>query len=521
MSVPMKETKFPNTDPPRRGKNGIFERVLDKVELYGNKLPDPVTLFVGIAAIILIASYFASAAGVSAVNPATKETVTVVNLLSGAGIVKILTEMVKSFTGFPPLGLVLVVMLGVGLAEATGLISALMRRTVLAVPAKYVIPTIIFVAIQGNAAGDAAFIVLPPIAAMVLMALGYNPLVGLIVSYAAVAGGFSANLLINLLDALVAGFTQIGAQIIDKNYVANPAMNYYFLIVSTFLLVVVATVVTYKITIPRLGKFTGKTEEVQEITDLEKRGLKWAGISTFIYAAIICALAIPSDGLLRNPETGSLVTKSPFMDGLIPLVTFMFLIPALFYGVGAKTIKSDKDVASMLSKSMGTMGSYIVLAFVAAQMIAYFNWSNLGPIIAIKGADFLQGIGLTGLPLIIGFVIVAALINFVVASASAKWAILAPVFVPMFMLLGYDPALTQIAYRIGDSITNPITPMLAYFAILLSFAKVYDPKVGMGTLMSALVPYSIFFAISWLLLLAVWFFLGIPLGPDGNIYLPK
>jgi aminobenzoyl-glutamate transport protein len=519
MKMTMPEQKTTTNTDPRKGKNGFFASVLDKIEVYGNKLPDPVTLFVIIALIILTASFFAGMAGVSAVNPATKETITAVNLLSGAGLVKILTEMVKNFANFPPMGLVLVVMIGVGLAEASGLISALMRRTIMAAPSKLVIPTIIFVAIMGNAAGDAAFIVLPPIAAMVLMALGFNPLVGLVVSYASVAGGFAANLVINMLDALVAGFTQVGAQILDKDYVANPAMNYYFLIVSTVLLIAVSTFVTYRITIPRLGTYEGETAKIEEITSDEKRGLRWAGISTLIYIAIISILSIPSSGILRNPETGSLVSGSPFMAGLVPIITFLFLIPALFYGMGAKTVKSDKDVANMLGKSMGTMGPYIVLAFVAAQMIAYFNWSNLGPIIAIKGAEFLQAIGLTGLPLVIGFILVAALINLIVASSSAKWAILAPVFVPMFMLLGYDPAFTQIAYRIGDSITNPITPMLAYFAILLSFAKVYNPKVGMGTLISALVPYSVSFAISWIILLVVWFFLGLPLGPDGNIFL--
>ncbi|WAA11148.1 AbgT family transporter [Fervidibacillus albus] len=506
----------PQTPQPR----GVFNRFLNWIEKYGNKLPEPLTLFVIFAVLIIIASGIASAFGVSAVNPSTNETIEAVNLLSSDGLVQILTGMVTNFTSFPPLGLVLVVMVGVGLAEASGLIQALMRRALSSAPPKFIIPSIIFIGMLGNMAGDAAFVVLPPIAAMLLMGIGLNPLTGLVVAYASVAGGFAANLIINMLDVLVAGFTEAGAQIIDPEYSANPGMNWYFLIVSFLFLVIVSTFVTNKITIPRLGKYEGEVEQMEELTSDEKRGLKWAGWSTLVYVVILLVLTIPSNAILRNPETGSLISNSPLMNSLIPIIMFLFLIPAVFYGLGAKTIQSDKDLAKLLGDSMGQMGSYIILAFVAAQMIAYFSWSNLGPIIAIKGAEFLKSIGLTGIGLLIGFVIVSAFINLFLASSSAKWAILSPVFVPMLMLLGYDPAFTQMAYRIGDSITNPITPMLPYFAILLSFAKMYDPKIGMGTLMSALLPYTIFFFISWIILFVIWFLLGWPLGPDGFIYLP-
>ncbi|QZT35237.1 AbgT family transporter [Caldalkalibacillus thermarum TA2.A1] len=511
----------PTPETPPSVKQGFFNRFLNVIEIYGNKLPDPVTLFVIFALAILVASAFSAAAGVSAVNPSTEETIEAVNLLSGEGLIQILTGMVTNFAQFPPLGLVLVVMIGVGLAEATGLIQALMRRALSSTPPKYVIPAIIFIGMLGNMAGDAAFVVLPPIAALLLMGIGFNPLTGLILAYASIAGGFAANLIVNMLDVLVAGFTEVGAQIMDPEYTANPAMNWYFLAVSFVVLVIVATIVTNKITIPRLGKYEGEVQKIEELTDNEKRGLRWAGWSTLIYVAILLLLTLPSNAILRNPDTGSLVSGSPLMSGLVPIIMFLFLIPALFYGLGANTIRTDKDVAKMLGDAMATMGPYIVLAFVAAQMIAYFNWSNLGPIIAIKGAEFLQSIGLTGIGLVVGFVIISSLINLLVASSSAKWAILAPVFVPMFMILGYDPAFTQVAYRIGDSITNPITPMLPYFAILLSFAKMYNPQVGIGTLMSALLPYTIFFALSWIVILVVWFFLGLPLGPDGHIFLPS
>ncbi|WP_243297378.1 AbgT family transporter [Bacillus litorisediminis] len=502
-------------------KKSLFYRFLDWIEVNGNKLPDVLTLFVIFTAIILVVSAIGSAAGWTAVNPATKEKIEAVNLLNGEGIKRILSEMVHNFVNFPPLGLVLVVMLGVGLAESTGLISAFMRRVVLAAPTKLILPIIVLIGIVGNAAADAALIVLPPVAAMIFLALKRNPIAGLVAAYAAVAGGFSANIMVNLLDALLAGFTESSAQIIDPEFKANPAMNYYFLLASTFVLLPVAVFVTTKIVEPRLGAYTGIIPEDQDDTSLtsdEKRGLRWATISLSVYVVILLALTVPSNALLRDPETGSLIV-SPFMDSLVAIMFLFFFIPALAYGIGSKSIKSDRDVAEQLSKAMSGMGYYIVLAFIAAQMITYFNWSNLGAIIAIKGAELLQNIGLTGLPLLIGFIIFTALVNLLVASSSAKWALLGPVFVPMFMILGYSPAFTQVAYRIGDSITNTITPMLAYFAILLSFAKKFDKNMGVGTLISSLIPYTFAFGIFWIILFSIWYLLGLPLGPGVYIKL--
>lgn len=502
-------------------KKGLFYRFLDWIEVNGNKLPDVLTLFVIFTGVILVVSAIGSAAGWTAINPATKEKIEAINLLNGEGIKRILTEMVKNFVNFPPLGLVLVVMLGVGLAESTGLISAFMRRVVLSAPTKLILPIIVIIGIVGNAAADAALIVLPPVAAMIFLALKRNPIVGLVAAYAAVAGGFSANLIINMLDALLAGFTESSAQIIDPEFKANPAMNYYFLLASTFVLLPVAVFVTTKIVEPRLGEFKGTVPTDQgdaSLTAEEKRGLKWATISLAAYVAVLLALTIPANALLRHPETGSLVV-SPFMDSLVAIMFLFFFIPALAYGIGSKNIKSDKDVAEQLSQAMSGMGYYIVLAFIAAQMITYFSWSNLGAIIAIKGAELLQNIGLTGLPLLLGFILFTALVNLLIASSSAKWALLGPVFVPMFMILGYSPAFTQIAYRIGDSITNTITPMLAYFAILLSFARKFDKNMGVGTLISSLIPYTIAFGIFWSILFSIWYLMGLPLGPGVYIKL--
>src|SRR5699024_7539470 len=300
-------------------KRGLFNTFLDFIEKYGNKLPDPVMLFVIIAVVILICSAIFGALGTSAVNPSTNEEIQVINLLNGEGLILILTGLVTHFTEFPPLGLVLVVMLGVVVAESTGLISTVMRTTILIAQRKLILQTIVLVSIMGNAAADAAMVVLPPIVAMIFVALGRHPIAGLAAAYASVAGGFSANLILNVLDPLVAGFTQTGAQMLDPDYIANPAMNYYFLIVSALVLVPVAVLVTTKIVEPRLGKYEGKVEKQEEVTQEEKRGLTWAIISIAVMIVILLFLTIPENALLRHPETGSL-TESPLMDGLVPIM---------------------------------------------------------------------------------------------------------------------------------------------------------------------------------------------------------
>ncbi|WP_144463691.1 AbgT family transporter [Siminovitchia fortis] len=509
----------PVNQTPNFKKRNFFQGFLDKIEKGGNKLPDILTIFLILTGVILVASLVAGLLGWEAVNPATNETITAINLLNSEGIVNILTSVVSNFMEFPPLGMVLVAMIGVGLAETTGLISALMKRTVLMAPAVLVLPIIIFVGIVGNAAADAAFVVLPPVAAMMFLTIGRHPVAGLVAAYAAVAGGFSANVILNVLDVAIAGFTGAAAQIADPNFVVNPAMNYYFTVASTFMLIPVAVFVTNRFVEPRLGDYTGTySEELSKVTNEERRGLKWAGIVFVAIIGVLLLLILPEGALLRDPETGSII-QSPFMEALIPIILVVFFLPALAYGIGSKTIKTDKDVAEHLTKAMSGMSYYIVIAFIAAQMIAYFNWSNLGPIIAIKGAEFLKSIGLTGLPLLIGIILFSALINLLIASATAKWAILAPVFVPMLMYLGYNPAYSQMAYRIGDSITNTITPMLAYFAILLMFAKKYDNNIKIGTLISILLPYTIFFGISWIIFFSVWYMFDLPLGPGFYIRL--
>ncbi|MEK4129655.1 AbgT family transporter [Solibacillus sp. FSL W8-0474] len=501
----------------KKQKKSLIDRFLNGIETAGNKLPDPITIFAILAGLVLLASWLMNKIGLTAVSPTSGETLEVVNLLSKEGLHQILTNMVSNFTSFAPLGIVIVAMIGIGVAEHSGLITTMMKKTVLSAPKSLIVPVLIFTAIFGSVATDAAYIILPPIAAMIFMSIGRHPLVGMVAAYAAIAGGFSANILITSLDVLLVGITQEAARLVDPDFTGLATMNYYFMAVSTVLLIAVATWVTVKIVEPRFGKYEGKVEVLEKVTPKESKALIWATVSALIYIAILLVTVLPENGILRG-ENGAFL-QSPFMSGIVPLMLFLFLIPGIVYGMVVGTIKSDRDVAGMMFKSMADLSSFIVLAFVAAQMIAFFSWSNIGTILAIKGAETLQAMNFTGVPMFIGFIFIVALVNLLMASASAKWVLLAPIFVPMFMYLGYSPAVTQMAYRVGDSITNPITPLLAYFAMLLAFARKYDKNIKMGTLISALIPYSIFFAIMWIILFSVWLLLGLPMGPGETLHI--
>ncbi len=501
-------------------KRSLTDRFLDGVEAAGNKLPDPILLFALICLLIVLASWISAMAGVSATNPATGETIQAVNLLSPDNIRRMISESVKNFGSFPALGLVLVVMLGIGLAEKSGWFEILMRSAVMQAPKNLIIPSIAFVAILGNVAGDAAPIVLPPLAAMVFVKMGWHPVAGIAMAYAAALGGFAANLILGMSDALVFAFTQPAAALVDPTVEVNTAMNYYFIAASVFVLLPIIWIVTSRITIPRLGRYDNPEfvhEDTGAITDQQRTALRWANWSMLAVLVGIVAMSIPRSGPMRNGETGSLLNNSPLMNGIALLITVLFFVPGLIYGIKAGTVKSSRDMARMMTESMASMGNFIVIVFFASQMLAYFNWSNLGSIIAIKGAGLLEN--QNGVLLIVGIVVISSLVNILIGSASAKWAILAPIFVPMMMLLGFHPAFTQMIYRVGDSITNPITPMLPYFPLVLGLAQKYDKKLGMGTLISTLLPYSIAMGIGWTLFLIIWFLIGLPVGPGGPIYI--
>lgn len=503
----------------------LVNRMLDGIERAGNKLPDPVFIFIILCGIVLVASWLSALAGVSAVNPADGKTITAVNLLSTENLRRIVSDAVKNFSAFPPLGVVLGAMIGIGVAEKSGWFETLMKAAVNRAPRTLIIPMIIFVGIMGNMAADAAVIILPPIAALLFLRMGYHPIAGLVCAYASVLGGFAANLTVGLTDVLALTFTAPAADLIKPGTgdTLNAMMNYYFIAASTFLLLFVSWWLTVKITIPRMGAYQPQDGLVidsgGDITPQERKAMRYANYTLLGMLLLLLLLTVPQGAFLRNPETGSLIEKSPLMNGIVFIIAVIFFFPGLVYALVAGTAKEGRDISKMMGDSMAAMGTYIVIVFFSAQMLAFFNWSNLGTILAIKGAALLEG--QSGVTLIIGIVLLSTSINMLIGSASAKWAILAPIFVPMMMLLGYHPAFTQMIYRVGDSITNPITPMMPYMPLLLSFAHRYGKQYGMGTLIAALLPYSIAFGIIWTLFLVGWYLLGWPVGPGGPIYMPQ
>ena len=512
----------------KKNKDSIFNKFLNVVEITGNKLPHPITLFAILALIIVVLSAIFEALGVSAtgeiMNTKTMEleekTITTVSLLSGEGITYMIKNAISNFTGFAPLGVVLVTMLGVGCAEGSGYITAAMKKLVSKTPAKLITPVVVFLGVMSNVASDVGYVVLVPIGAIVFMAYKRHPLAGLAAAFSGVSGGFSANLLIGTVDSLLAGISTEAAAILNPSYTVEVTANWFFMFVSTFLIVILGTVVTDKIVEPRLGNFEKTDESVDKATELtpqENKALKWANITLITFILLIVIWAIPQNSLLRNSETGSLISGALLIDGIIVFVTLGFFIPSIVYGRISGTYKSEKDIGDQLGKNMASMGSYIALTFVAAQFVNYFNYTNIGSILALKGAEFLGNIGLTGAPLMVLFILLTAFINLFMGSASAKWTILAPVFIPMFMQLGYSPELTQVAYRIGDSTTNLISPLMTYFAMIVVFAKKYDKDSGIGTLISTMLPYSIMFLIGWTILLVIWMVLGLPLGPGVSM----
>ncbi|GAB1374448.1 AbgT family transporter [Bacteroidales bacterium] len=502
-------------------KKSRFARVLDTIEVVGNRLPHPATLFFMMAALVALLSWWASAVGLQAAHPSTGEIIQVRNLLSGDGIRWIYTNVEHNFVEFPPLGLVLVIMIGIGVAEGSGLFTVLVRQLVLGAPKKLITASIIVAGIFSHLASEVGYVILIPLGAMIFHALGRHPMAGFAAAFAGVSAGFGSNFLIGSVDPILAGLSTSAANIIDPEMNINPMVNYFFMFASALMVVFVGTWVTEKIVEPRLGTYHGteKPLEIEQINPKEKKALKWSVWGTLIFMAIMAWTIIPEDGLLRDPQTGGIL-RSPFFSGIVVGLLLLFFVPGMIYGIIVGTIKNDKDVIKHMTHSMKGLGGYIVLVFFAAQFIYWFNYSNLGLVLAIDGAQFLKNIGFTGIPLILAFVLLAAFLNLFMGSASAKWAIMAPVFIPMFMLLGYHPGLTQAAFRIGDSVTNVITPMMSYFALIVTYAQKYDEKNGIGTIISLMIPYTVIFLIVWAVMITIWLLLGIPVGFDGPVHMP-
>lgn len=544
---------------PVPSKKNFFTRFLNFVEWLGNLLPHPVTLFAIFALMVLVFSGIADWLDWSAMDPRPEGTpgrpedgiIEPVNLLNAEGVRRIVTGLVNNFTSFAPLGVVLVALLGVGVAERSGLISAAIRMLVLKAvaikprkrasgmlgvlqapihfflnPKNLVTVVICFACVISNTASEMGYVVLIPMSAYIFYSMGRHPLAGIACAFACVSGGYSANLLIGTIDPLLAGLTQEAARLIDSTYEVHAAVNYYFMFVSTFMITAVGAFVTLRIVEPKLEKYDPKIasedlsgqSEMTPLTRKEKKGLKYAFL-TILFMAVLASLTIlPENGILRNPDTGE-VLNSPFLRGIVTFIFVFFMIPGYVFGRVSGSMKGFNDIIDGMAKSMSTLGLYIVIVFFAAQFVAFFGWSNLGQIFAIKGSEFLNNIGLVGPSVFIGFIIVSASINLMLGSASAQWAITAPIFVPMLMYIGYSPEVIQAAYRIGDSVTNIITPMMSYFGLILAFATKYVRNVGIGTIISMMLPYSILFTIFWILLFYLWvFWLGLPVGPGAPTY---
>jgi aminobenzoyl-glutamate transport protein len=499
-----------------RGK--LFDKFLNGVEKVGNALPHPATLFGLMALLVLIFSALAAAVDWTAMHPGTGELIEPVNLLSKDGIHRILTDMVDNFTSFAPLGIVMVAMLGIGIAESSGLIGAVIRAIVLSSPRKLLTFVLVLSGILSNAASDVGYVLLIPLGGIIFIAIGRHPVIGMAAAFAGVSGGFSANLILGTIDPLLAGLSQEAAQILDPEYLVNPTANYYFMVASTFVIAFTGTWVTERFVAPRFGKYEGDGagEKLDKLSLLEKKGLKRAGYVGLVIFIITLVTILPANGFFRGADGE--VLSSPLIRGIVAMLFITASLMGIAYGITIGKYKSDSDIMNGMADSMKSLAMYYVLVFFAAQFVAYFKWSNLGIIFAIKGANLVMASGLGLIPLMILFIILSGMINLAMGSASAKWAIMAPVFIPMFMLLGYSPELSQVVYRIGDSVTNIISPMMSFFALIIAFIQKYEKKAGIGTVIATMLPYTFAFFIVWTILLVIWLLLGLPLGPGAGIY---
>jgi aminobenzoyl-glutamate transport protein len=501
-------------------------RIFSAVERWGQRLPDPLTIFVIMAGLVVVLSaIFAGISDDVVQRTGESKEVTIKSLLSFEGIRWMLLSAVDNFVDFAPLGPVLTVMIGIGVAERTGFISMGLKVLVTKVPPSALTATVVFAGVMSSMAADAGYVVLTPLGALLFASVGRHPLVGLAAAYAGVSGGYSANLLITGLDPMLAALTQQAANSIDPQYTVNAAANYYFMVASVFLVTILGTYVTAKIVEPMLGEWdkskgdgSYEMEETNPGPAESRAFVISAGVGLVLGIGILLLGFMPGAPLNDPVAEGKPAVDSlkSFFSAIEILVTIGFIIPGIVFGILTKTIRSDKDVAKMMSDTMASMGAYIILAFVAGQFIAYFNWTNLGTITAVSGASGLQSLGLEGGTLMVVFVFVAALMNLLVGSASAKWAFMAPIFVPMLMQMGLSPEATQAAYRVGDSITNIISPLMPYLPIIIVFAKKYDRDAGLGTILASMLPYSIAFLLGWTVMLLLWVYLGIPLGPGAT-----
>ena len=505
--------------------NSLTSRMLATVERVGNKLPDPAMLFVGLLVIVWVLSWLLSYVTFEVVDPRSGEALVISNLLAGPAMTEWLSVMVTNFSHFHPVGVVLVAMLGIGVAEHTGFINTGLRA-LLGITAKWMLtPMVILVGIVSHTAVDAGYVLVIPLGGVIFYAAGRHPLAGIAAAFAGVSGGFSANFVPSSLDPLLQGLSQTGAHILDPTVVLNPLNNYFFTTASSALIIGLGWYLTEKVVEPRLQgvELDGDLTDLPKMDALqpnEKRGLNAAMISLVLGVVVMVVTSLPGDSAWRAPD-GSLASgAAPIMRSIVSLIFLMFVIPGIVYGIAAKTISSSKDVIEGMTKAMHQMSYYLVIMFFIAQFVYAFGQSNLGVLLALKGAQGLQAIAMPAAGTLVGIVLLTGFINLFVGSATGKWGLLAPIFVPMLMALGISPDLTQAAYRVGDSSTNIITPLMPYFPLVVVYCQRYVTTTGIGTLTAMMLPYSVTFIVIWTIFLVGYFMLGIPLGIGASYTYP-
>ncbi len=501
------------------------QRALNKIEVVGNKLPDPAMIFLFSLLIVWAFSAWLSGVSFDTIDPRTGEAIQVNNLLTGASLADFMSRMVTIFTSFAPLGVVLVAMLGVGVAEHSGFINAGLKRVLDVTPAKLLTPSIILVAIVSHTATDAGYVLVIPLAGVIFYAMGRHPLAGIAAAFAGVSGGFSANFVPSAIDPLLQSFTQAAAHVLDPSVQLNPLNNYYFTSASSLVVILLGWYITDKVIEPRLKnvEVDGDPAEIPRFGELDqkqRRALRFATLAMLAGIAALIAVLWPESSPLRSAEGELASYTAPVMRSIVPLIFLLFVIPGVVYGYMAGTFAKSKDIIDCMTKAMNGMSYYIVMAFFCALFIDAFSKSNLGALLALQGAAGLKALALPSMVTIVGLVFLTAFVNLFVGSASAKWAMLGPIFVPMLMQVGISPDLTQAAYRLGDSSSNIITPLMPYFPLVVVYCQRYVKGTGIGTLLSLMLPFSIAIIIVWTLFLLGYWALGIPLGIQASYVYP-
>ena len=500
--------------------------MLNMIEAVGNKLPDPAMLFLIAMLLVWVFSAILAPVSFTEIDPRSGQPIVVNNMLTGSALANFLANMVTTFTSFAPLGVVLVAMLGVGVAENSGYINAGLKLLLNKTPRSLLTPMVIFVGIMSHSAVDAGYVLVIPLGGIIFHALGRHPLAGISAAFAGVSGGFSANPFPSAIDPLLQGFTQPAAQILDPAKLVNPLCNYFFTSASSLLIVALGWYLTDKVIEPRLNRTTPMDADAEEAPDMgalsakEKSGYLWASLVVVIGLGLLAFSLLPETSPFRDANGQLNSFTAPIMQSIVPLIFLLFLLPGVVFGVMTGKFKSSKDMVGAMSKAMEGMAYYIVMAFFCALFIYAFNNSNIGALMAIKGAETLKALALPAWVTIIGIIFLSAFVNLFVGSASAKWALLAPIFVPMLMQVGISPELTQAAYRVGDSSTNIITPLMPYFPLVVVFCQRYVKDTGIGTLVSLMLPYSAAFLISWTLFLVLYWLGGLPLGFQASYVYP-